>query len=164
MFTQTLARSLKDLHKPGSPIVLVNVYDVLSAQTVASLPNSSALATASYAVAAAHGTTDENLNVYINLSAIASIAAAAKDANKPLTVDIQDGYGESLEKAIGTLIDLGVVGVNLEDCDKKNQLYSPDAAEERIKRALGVVKSKGIHDFVVNARCDMSTVESLTKS
>lgn len=42
----------------------------------------------------------------------------AKEFKKPLTVDIQDGYGASLEKAIAALIDCGVVGVNLEDCDK----------------------------------------------
>ncbi|PQE32218.1 carboxyphosphonoenolpyruvate phosphonomutase protein [Rutstroemia sp. NJR-2017a WRK4] len=114
-----------------------------------------ALATASYAVAAARGTTDAYLDLETNLSAIPDIAAVAKQFNKPLTVDIQDGYGDSLERAITALIDFGVVGVNLEDCGKDGELYSIETAVERINRTLLVAKSKGVPDFVVNARCDV---------
>jgi 2-methylisocitrate lyase-like PEP mutase family enzyme len=155
MSTQELARAFKALHQPGSPLVLVNVYDILSARAVASLPSSKALATASYAVAAARGTTDEALDLDTNLAAVADIAAVAKQFNKPLTVDIQDGYGDSLEMAITALIDHGVVGVNLEDCDKDGKLYSVDTAVERIKKTLLVAKKKSVPDFVVNARCDI---------
>jgi 2-methylisocitrate lyase-like PEP mutase family enzyme len=155
MSAKSLAGTLKAFHKPGDPLVLANVYDILSARTVASLSSSKVLATASYSVAAAHGTTDEDLDLDTNLSAIPGIAVVAREFNKPLTVDIQDGYGDSLEKAIATLIDFGVVGVNLEDCDKNNKLYSPETAVERIKRTLAVAKSKHVSDFVVNARCDV---------
>lgn len=155
MSTQTLARTLKALHQPGNPLVLANVYDILSARVVASLPGSKALATASYAVAAAQGITDESLDLSNNLAVIPNIAAVAKQFNKPLTVDIQDGYGDSLEKAITALIDYGVVGVNLEDCDKDGNLYPVGAAVERIKRTLLVAKNKKVPDFVVNARCDV---------
>jgi 2-methylisocitrate lyase-like PEP mutase family enzyme len=155
MSTQTLAKSLKALHQPGNPLILVNVYDLLSAQAVASLPGSKALATASYGIAAAQGTTDDELDMKTNLAAIPVIAAVAKKYNKPLTVDIQDGYGESLETAIGTLIDYGVVGVNLEDCDKEGNLYSSEVAVGRIKRALAIAAKHHVPDFVVNARCDV---------
>lgn len=155
MSTQTLARTLKALHQPGNPLVLANVYDILSARVVASLPSSKALATASYAIAAARGTTDEALDMDTNLAAIRDIVAVAREFNKPLTVDIQDGYGDSLEKAITALIDYGVVGVNLEDCDKNGKLYSIDGAVERIKRTLLVAKHKRVPEFVVNARCDV---------
>jgi 2-methylisocitrate lyase-like PEP mutase family enzyme len=155
MSTQTLARTFKALHQPGSPLILANIYDILSAQAVASLPSSKALATASYAVAAARGTTDDDLDLDTNLKAIPDIASVSSKFKKPLTVDIQDGYGDSIEKAITTLIDYGVVGVNLEDCDKKGKLYSVDTAVERIKRTLVVAKQKRVPDFVVNARCDV---------
>jgi 2-methylisocitrate lyase-like PEP mutase family enzyme len=155
MSAQALAKTFKALHQPGNPLVLANVYDILSSRAVASLPSSKALATASYAIAAARGTTDEDLDLYTNLAAIPDIAAVAKQFNKPLTVDIQDGYGDSLEKAIATLIDQGVVGVNLEDCDKNGKLYSIDTAVERITRTLAVAQQKGVPDFVVNARCDV---------
>ncbi|KAN0102175.1 Phosphoenolpyruvate phosphomutase domain containing protein [Hyaloscypha variabilis] len=155
MSPETLARTLKALHQPGNPLILANVYDILSARAVASLPSSKALATASYAVAAARGITDEDLDLDNNLAAIPDIAAVATQFNKPLTVDIQDGYGDSLEKAITALIDYGVVGVNLEDCDKNGKLYSVEEAVDRIKRTLVVAKHKNVPDFVVNARCDV---------
>jgi 2-methylisocitrate lyase-like PEP mutase family enzyme len=155
MSTETLARTLKALHQPGNPLILANAYDILSARAVASLPSSKALATASYAVAAARGITDEDLDLDANLAAIPDIAAVATQFNKPLTVDIQDGYGDSLEKAITALIEYGVVGVNLEDCDKNGKLYSIEEAVYRIKRTLVVAKHKRVPDFVVNARCDV---------
>lgn len=153
--TETLATTLKALHQPGNPLILANVYDILSARSVAALPSSKALATASYAVAAASGTTDEALDLDTNLAAIPSIATVARQFNKPLTVDIQSGYNDSLEKAITALIDFGVVGVNLEDCDKNGELYSVGTAVERIKRVLLVANNKHVPDFVVNARCDV---------
>ncbi|KAE8445558.1 hypothetical protein EG329_013322 [Mollisiaceae sp. DMI_Dod_QoI] len=156
MSVQKLAGTFKALHKPGDPLVLANVYDILSARAVASLPSNKALATASYSVAAACGIMDDDLDLDSNLSAVRGIAAVAKEHNKPLTVDIQDAYGESLEKAIASIIHLGVVGVNLEDYDKDNHvLYSPEVAVERIQRVLAVSQREGVPDFVVNARCDV---------
>lgn len=151
-----IAKSFKALHKPGSPVVLTNVYDLLSAQAVAELPSSTALATASYAVARAAGTDDDSMDLETNLAAVKLIAKAANDANKPLTVDIQDAYGSRLEEAINKLIDLGVVGVNLEDVDKDTQkLYSLEGAADRVRRVLAVAKDRDVPDFVVNARCDV---------
>lgn len=90
-----------------------------------------------------------------NLAAVKGIAAVAKEFNMPLTVDIQDAYGDRLEESIVSLIDLGVVGVNLEDCDKESQkMHPPDVAAERVKKALAVAATKGVQGFVVNARCD----------
>jgi 2-methylisocitrate lyase-like PEP mutase family enzyme len=156
MSVQNLAVTFKALHKPGDPVVFANVYDILSARAVAALPSSKALATASYAVAASRGISDDDLDMDNNLSAVSGIAAIAREHNKPLTVDIQDAYGESLEKAISALIDLGIVGVNLEDHDKTNHaMYSSKEAVERIQRVLAVAKSRGVPDFVVNARCDV---------
>jgi 2-methylisocitrate lyase-like PEP mutase family enzyme len=151
----TTAKQLKALHKPGNPILFTNVYDRLTAEAVASVPSSKALATASYAVARAAGTQDDDMTLEINLAAIRGIADVAQWHDKPLSVDIQDGYGERLEEAISALIKLGVVGVNLEDCDKATQkMYAPEVAAERVKRVLAVAGREGVPDFVVNARCD----------
>lgn len=155
MSLNSSAKILKSLHKPRDPLVLANVYDILSARTVASLPSCKALATASYAVARANDMTDDDMQLETNLSAVRGIAAVAKEFDKPLTVDVQDAYGDRLEEAIAALIDLGVAGVNLEDCDKESQkMHSSETAAERVKRALAVAQSKGVPDFVVNARCD----------
>jgi 2-methylisocitrate lyase-like PEP mutase family enzyme len=52
-------------------------------------------------------------------------------------------------------VDLGVAGVNLEDCDKDtSKMHSKAEAVSRIKRALSTARQHGMPDFVVNARCD----------
>ena len=58
----TLAKSFKDLHVPHEPVILANVYDGVSAKIVSSLPEAKAIATASYGVAQAAGTTDDKLS------------------------------------------------------------------------------------------------------
>lgn len=155
MSLNATAQTFKALHVPGKPIVLANVYDLLSAEAVASLPSSKALATASYAVARAAGFDDDHLSLETNLAAVKLVARAAKANGKPLSVDIQDAYGDRLEEAIGALIDEGVVGVNLEDVDLATQKQHPiDVAADRVRRAIAAAEKKGVPDFVVNARCD----------
>ncbi|KAH8790683.1 phosphoenolpyruvate phosphomutase-domain-containing protein [Hyaloscypha finlandica] len=151
------AQALKALHQRfNKPLVLANVYDILTARAVAELPSCEALATASYAVARASGTTDDDMTLDINLAAVQGIAVVAREFNKPLTADVQDGYGAQLELAIGKLLDLGVAGVNLEDCDKVSQkMYDVKTAVNRIKRVLDVARTRNVPDFVVNARCDV---------
>jgi 2-methylisocitrate lyase-like PEP mutase family enzyme len=154
--TKELASSFKALHKPGEPVVFANVYDILSARAVAKLSASKALATASYAVAQAYGVEDDDLTLETNLSAVRGIAAVAAEYKKPLTVDLQDGYGDRLEEAISAIIKLGVVGINLEDVDKETHKFYPvETAVSRIQRVLKVAKDQGVPDFVVNARSDV---------
>lgn len=154
--SNVLAATLKSLHRPGKPIIFTNVYDVLSARAVAALPSCKALATASYAVARANGTEDDDMDAQTNLRAVLPIAKVAAEFNKPFTVDIQDAYGEKLEEVMTALIQGGVHGVNLEDVNKDTQkFYSQQEAVERIRRTLKVAESLGIKDFVVNARCDV---------
>lgn len=150
-----LAQSFRGLHRPGQPLVLANVYDVLSARAVAPLSSCHAVATASYSVAMAAGTNDDDLSFEQNIAAAQLIGKVAAEHNKPLTVDLQDGYGTRLEDAIRQVIEAGAVGINLEDCDKESKaLYSPDDAAARIGRALSAASKAGVPDFVVNARCD----------
>src|ERR1700742_2463962 len=92
------AKTLRSLHRPGRPLVLANVYDVLSASAVAPLPSCQALATASYAVALAAGTNDDDLTLEQNIAAARQIGKVAAKHNKPFTVDLQDGYGDRLHE------------------------------------------------------------------
>ena len=154
--TNAVAKAFKALHKPGQPLVLTNVYDILSARAVASLPAAKALATASWAVAKANDLEDNDLDMETNLRTVRAVAAVARESNKLLTVDFQDGYGDQLEAGIARLIALGVSGINLEDADKEaGQLYAPAEAASRVKRALAAAAQAGVPDFVVNARCDV---------
>jgi 2-methylisocitrate lyase-like PEP mutase family enzyme len=151
----TLTKTLRQLHIPGKPLLLTNIYDAASARAVAPLAGTQALATASFAVAAAAGTSDDCLTLETNLAAVQSIAPVAKEYGLPLTVDWQDGYGDRLEEGIGKLIELGVAGINLEDCDNETKMMFPVVeATERVKRVVAVAREYGLPDFVVNARAD----------
>ncbi|KAI0799512.1 phosphoenolpyruvate phosphomutase-domain-containing protein [Xylaria sp. FL0064] len=138
------AKALKALYqRRNQPVVFPNVWDVISARAVAEIQTSEALATASFAIARAAGLSDEELTLDVNLAAIRSIAKVAAEFKKPLTVDIQDAYGPKLETAIHLLLDLGVVGVNLEDCElATGNLYDVDEAAARIERVLNVAREK----------------------
>ncbi len=150
-----LAKSFKALHIPGNPLILTNVWDAITARSVASLPGTKALATASYAIAAAAGVADEELSLAENLRAVTAIAKVANESKKPLTVDFQDGFEEQLEEGVRELLKAGVVGLNLEDFSRKqNKLYPVTEAIDRIKRVLAVAKEHDVPDFVVNARSD----------
>ncbi|KAH7395137.1 PEP phosphonomutase-like protein [Phaeosphaeria sp. MPI-PUGE-AT-0046c] len=157
MSTQnTLARHFRALHSPSpSPLVLTNVWDAISATSIASLPSTRALATASYAIAAAAGISDDDLTLEINLRAVAIIARVAAAHDLPLTVDFQDGFGEQLEEGVRKVIELGAVGINLEDyAREKEGLYEVGEAQERVRRVMKVAADMGVPDFVVNARTD----------
>lgn len=153
--TNAEAQSFKSLHVAGRPLLLANIHDPSSAKIVASLPSCKALATASVSVALSNNTDDDNLDLDTQLAAVRDIAAVAREMGKPLTVDLQAGYGERLEGAVRGMIALGVVGINLEDADQKTHAVMDEAvAVQRIKRALAAAAEVGVQDFVVNARSD----------
>ncbi|KAF2275550.1 PEP phosphonomutase-like protein [Westerdykella ornata] len=152
----TLALRLRALHQPGTPLLLTNIWDAISASSIAALPTTSALASASFAVAASHGLDDDDLPLDLNLASIRAIGRIAQKHNIPLTVDFQDGYAERLEEGVREVIAAGAVGVNLEDYGREiGGLYDVDVAVERIKRVMRVAAEEGVPDFVVNARSDV---------
>lgn len=158
----SLATHFRSLHQPGNPVVLTNTYDASTASIIASLPTSTAIATASFAIAASQGVDDNAMSRSQNLSAVKNIIAAVNAVNpaqpKPVTVDLQDGYGDLPELAatIKEVISLGAVGCNLEDVDNSTgQLRPFDEAVERVRTAVAAAKEAGVPDFVVNARTDV---------
>ncbi|KAL4993878.1 phosphoenolpyruvate phosphomutase-domain-containing protein [Aspergillus recurvatus] len=158
----------RSLHDPNNPLILTNVYDAATTSLVASHPLTKAIATGSYAIAASQGIPDDCLRFPQNLAAIRSIASVLKrndvpfhqdqtdlSLSFPLTVDIQDGY-DDIALTIREIINLGVVGCNLEDLDSNTgQLHPLPDAVHRIKAALRAAKESGVPDFVVNARTDV---------
>ncbi|KAH7318281.1 phosphoenolpyruvate phosphomutase-domain-containing protein [Stachybotrys elegans] len=166
--TAELAKTFKDLHKPGSPLILANVWDVASTKALLSLNDNGsqpvkAVATASFAVAATLGLKDEELTPQQNVDAIRPISDVCAAAKIPLTVDLQDGYGELIPFFVTMSVALGAVGANIEDVrSTHNQppgsvpdsLYPIEEQAERIKKAREAVASM-CPDFVINARCDV---------
>lgn len=169
--TNQFAQTLKALHKPGSPLILSNVWDVPSLNAIVSLNTESskpvkALATASAAIAFTLGIKDEELTMAQNLEAISKIAPLARQAGLPLSADLQDGYGDLITAVVTVAVEYGVVGANIEDAippadyDKgiSGSLYKLEDQVTRLKRALDAAKEAGAPDFVINARCDVFRV------
>jgi 2-methylisocitrate lyase-like PEP mutase family enzyme len=143
------AKTLLDLHTAPEILVLNNVWDVASAQTVAGVEGVRALATASHAIAAAFGYPDgEQIPLDLHLSMVERITAAV---DLPVSMDFEAGYGDAGETA-RKAIAAGVVGGNLED-----QMKPLDEAVAAVTAVLDAGRGAGI-DFVLNARTDVFTL------
>jgi len=140
-----LAADFARRHTDPELLVLVNVWDVASAQAVAAAPGCHALATASAAVAVAFGYPDhEQIPVQLVLDQLARIAAAV---DLPVTADLEAGYGDpagTVRRAIAA----GAVGANLED-----RMRPRDEAVAAVEAAVGAIGDRGL-SFVLNARTD----------
>ncbi len=139
------AERLRDLHTAPEILVLVNVWDAISARVVADVPGTRALATASHSIAAALGYPDgEVISVEEMIAAVGRIVAAT---DLPVTADLEAGYGDpgdTIRRAIG----VGVVGANLED-----QLKPLPEAMAAVESVLAAGEAEGV-PFVLNARTD----------
>jgi 2-methylisocitrate lyase-like PEP mutase family enzyme len=140
------ARTLLDLHTEPEILTLANVWDVASAEVVASVDGVRALATASHAISAAFGYEDgEKIPLDLHLDMVERIAAAT---DLPVSMDLEAGYGDPGETA-RRAIAAGVVGANLED-----RVAPLDEAVAAVEAVLSAGRDAGI-DFVLNARTDV---------
>lgn len=143
--TRAKATELLRLHQDPTLLTLVNVWDVISATTVAAVDGTKALATASHSIAASFGYEDgENIPLELMLEQVKRIVDAT---GLPVTADLEGGYGnapETIRRAIG----LGVVGANIED-----QLKPLAEAARQVEEIMKVAGQEGV-DFVLNARTD----------
>src|SRR4029079_18036910 len=143
--TAEKARELLRLHTAPELLLLVNVWDVITARVVADIPGTRSLATASHSIAAAHGYPDgEQIPRDLMIEAVGRIAAAV---DLPVTADLEAGYGDP-GGTIARAIDVGIVGANLED-----QLKPLPDAVRAVADAVAAGERAGI-PFVLNARTD----------
>lgn len=134
-----------DLHTDPALLVLVNVWDVASATAVAGAPGCRAVATASAAIAAAHGFPDgERIPIGLMLDIVGRIAAAV---DLPVTADLESGYGDVAD-TVRKAITRGVAGANLED-----RMRPRDEAVQAIRVAAAAAAAQGV-PLVLNARTD----------
>jgi len=149
------AEAFAKLHKPGEPLVLVNIWDAASAAAVAKA-GAKALATSSAAVALAQGYADGEKLPRELLMATARMIAAANGI--PLTVDCESGYGRAPEVVAETaaaVIEAGAIGMNLEDqVMGENRIFSIADQVARIKAARAAADKAGV-PLVINARTDI---------
>jgi len=105
----------KKLHRPGDPLILVNIWDAGSAKVVTER-GVKALGTSSLALAESFGYADgENIPLRDFVRIVGRIAATS---NLPLSVDVEGGYGQdtdAVEKCVLAVVEAGAVGITIED-------------------------------------------------
>jgi 2-methylisocitrate lyase-like PEP mutase family enzyme len=142
--TSDKALTLKGLHESPEILRVVNVWDAISAQVVADLPGSRAIATSGHSIATSLGYADGGMPVDVALAAARTIADAVE---LPVTADLDDGYddpAETVRRAIG----FGVVGANVED-----RLRPLDESVARVAAIVAAADKEGV-SFQLNARTD----------
>lgn len=149
------AALLRSLHRPGKPLVLINVWDAVSARIIEQV-GFPALATTSAGIAWLEGYADgERIS---RERMLADVARVTRAVNLPVTADLEAGYGASLEAATATAegaIEAGAVGLNFEDWDSQRQaLQELDAHLERIQAIRKSGDEKDV-PLVINARTDV---------
>lgn len=136
------------LHHDGL-LILTNVADATGARLVEQL-GGKAVATSSAAVAWAHGYPDGNTLPLERL--ISTVESIARVIQVPLSVDIEAGYSDDLDRVaevIDAVVAAGAVGINIEDGSGK-----PELLVRKIEVARQVADKRNVKLFI-NARTDV---------
>jgi len=141
-------------HQDKEILVLLNSWDPGSSKLIEAC-GYKAIATTSMGIAASLGYPDcEVIQLSEMIQAITGIVNAVK---VPVTVDIEAGYGNSLNEIIESvkkIIATGIVGINIEDSiDLSPSLIDEMEFCERISAIRALSDSLGFH-LVINARTD----------
>jgi len=146
------AKALRELHRPGDPVWLANIWDAGSARQVeaAGFP---AVATSSAAVAESLGYADHQQ------APVAEMLAAARRVTRavsvPVTVDAEAGYGLGAAELVDRLVEAGVAGCNLEDTDHAaGGLTEVERQAGWLAEVRAAAESAGM-PLVLNARVDV---------
>jgi 2-methylisocitrate lyase-like PEP mutase family enzyme len=145
MSTLDKAQELQRLHAAPELLLVVNVWDAITARVVADVPGTKALATASHGIAAARGYPDGE--VIPRDEMIAEVGLIARQTDLPVSADLEGGYGDP-GGTVARAIDIGIVGANLED-----QMKPVEEAVRAVEAAVKAGEQAGI-PFALNARTD----------
>jgi 2-methylisocitrate lyase-like PEP mutase family enzyme len=142
------------LHRPGTPFILTNVWDVGSARVCAAL-GAEALATSSAAHAFTLGRPDGG--TVSRDEAFAHAESLVKATPLPVSGDFENGFGDSPDVCAETVrlaSEIGLAGISIEDArPPDNAAYDFELAVERIRAAAAAARGLK-RDFVLVARAD----------
>lgn len=143
-----------ELHVPGSPLILFNVWDAGSAAAV-ERAGAKAVATGSWSVAAAHGFHDaEGLPIGLALANAERIVLAT---SLPVSIDFEGGYATTPGETAANMAALsatGAIGCNFEDQVIGSSPRVLHSAADQAARIAAVRAAVGA-DFFINARTDL---------
>jgi 2-methylisocitrate lyase-like PEP mutase family enzyme len=148
MTTAEKGQAFRALHE-GDPFVIPNPWDAGSARVLEAL-GFPALATTSSGFAFTLGRLDGGASLDEVVAHVRSVAAAV---DVPLSVDLENGYGEGPERAVAAVAEAGAVGASIEDFDPESGLYPVDVAAERVAAAVSAAREAGF-PFVLTARAE----------
>ncbi|MBI2253505.1 MAG: isocitrate lyase/phosphoenolpyruvate mutase family protein [Proteobacteria bacterium] len=137
------------LHQGPGLLTLPNAWDAGSARVIESL-GAKAIATSSAGFAWSLGYPDGDALPLSEL--VHGVSLITRVVNVPVTVDMESGFGrtpEDVALAVTQIIDVGGVGMNIEDgSNPPEQLAAKITAVRKAAERTGV-------DFFVNARVDV---------
>jgi 2-methylisocitrate lyase-like PEP mutase family enzyme len=150
------AEAFRRMHDRSRILVLVNVWDAMSARAVEEA-GGRAIATSSATTAYSIGYADGESAPREEF--VAAIARIARAVDAPVTADIESGFGRTpaeLAETIKLVVEAGAVGINLEDAlqERRGELYEVAQALERLKAAREGAAKAGV-PIVINARTDV---------
>jgi 2-methylisocitrate lyase-like PEP mutase family enzyme len=152
---QEKANRFYSLHHSGRLLILPNIWDCLGANLLESL-HYPAIATASASIAFTNGY-DDGQRISFD-SVLAILKKIVSKVNIPVSADIESGFAENdlqLAENIKQLLATGIVGINIEDTDKKtNSILPAETQCGKIKLIKKVSEEVSIPLFI-NARADV---------
>ncbi|MBB5786460.1 2-methylisocitrate lyase-like PEP mutase family enzyme [Jiangella mangrovi] len=149
------AAAFAALHRPGTPLLLPNAWDPLSA-CIVEAAGAPAVATTSAGVAWALGAADgDQIDRDSVLALTARVVAAV---GVPVTADLESGFGATAAEVgvtVQGVLAAGAVGANIEDVHPSDPsaLRAPEEQAERLAAARAAADAAGV-PFYVNARID----------
>jgi 2-methylisocitrate lyase-like PEP mutase family enzyme len=145
------AETLRDLHRIGRPLLLVNVWDPAGARRVVSA-GSPVVATSSVAMAAARGGVDGNRD---REAAFAQLRQITSAVDVPVTADLEAGYDFAPDDLVDALLGAGAVGCNIEDTDHAtgDRLMDAGSRADYFSDVRAAAERRGV-PIVLNARID----------
>jgi 2-methylisocitrate lyase-like PEP mutase family enzyme len=149
-----LAAHFRELHRPGTPLLIPNPWDAGSARLLASL-GFEALATTSSGFAATLGRLDGSVTRDEALEHAATIVAATE---LPVSADLENCFADDPEGVAETAagaVASGLAGFSIEDFtgDEAEPIYALERAAERV-RAVVETAHRGPAELVVTARAE----------
>jgi 2-methylisocitrate lyase-like PEP mutase family enzyme len=150
------AVQFREMHHGSSILVLPNAWDVASAR-IFEQAGFRAIATTSSGVAASLGYPDEQRISRDML--IEVVERITRVVECPITVDIEAGYGDTIEEVLETIkavIAAGAVGINIEDSTKGQKKSLVDVSSQvGLLKAIQETALSMDGPLVVNARIDV---------
>jgi 2-methylisocitrate lyase-like PEP mutase family enzyme len=153
---RVLAEDFLKLHNEKKILLLPNAWDVLSAKIYEGL-GFEAIGTTSAGIAATLGYPDgQIMSLEENLVVVQRII---NSTGLPVSMDIEAGYSTTIEgvvHAVNAALNIGVVGINLEDStgDSQKPLFEIPEMLEKIMAIREMAEKNDVH-LVINLRTDV---------